>query len=75
MPRIEPATGSDVASAPPYQVNNADFRKIIAILRLTVPYTGMILSTRENAEMRRFAFDLGISQNLRRQPHQSRWVF
>jgi len=62
MPRIEPATGSAVASNPPYRVSDADFRKIIAILRLTVPYTGMILSTRENATMRRHAYDLGISQ-------------
>ena len=62
MPRLEPATGSDVASNPPHRVSDADFRKLIAILRLTVPYTGMILSTRENAETRRHAFDLGISQ-------------
>ncbi|HVT88595.1 MAG TPA: [FeFe] hydrogenase H-cluster radical SAM maturase HydG [Tepidisphaeraceae bacterium] len=62
MPRIEPATGSELADAPPYRVSNTDFKKIIAILRLTVPYTGMILSTRENMEMRRHAFAMGISQ-------------
>lgn len=62
MPRIEPATGCDFASSPPHRVTDQDFRKIIAILRLTVPYTGMILSTRENADMRRHAFNLGISQ-------------
>jgi 2-iminoacetate synthase len=62
MPRIEPATGSALSDAPPHQVSNEDFKKIIAILRLAVPYTGMILSTRENAEMRRHAFDMGISQ-------------
>lgn len=62
VPRLEPATGSDVAANPPYPVNDSDFAKIIAILRITVPYTGMILSTRENAETRRRAFSLGISQ-------------
>ncbi len=62
LPRIEPATGSDLSLNPPHAVSNTDFRKIIAILRLTVPYTGMILSTRENAAMRREAFSLGISQ-------------
>ena len=62
MPRIEPATGSDISQHPPHAVPDGDFRKIIAVLRLTVPYTGMILSTRENAQMRREAFSLGISQ-------------
>jgi len=62
LPRIEPATGSDISLNPPHAVTDTDFRKIIAILRLNVPYTGMILSTRENAEMRREAFSLGISQ-------------
>lgn len=62
LPRMEPASGSDISLHPPHPVADADFRKIIAVLRLTVPYTGMILSTRENAEMRREAFSLGISQ-------------
>jgi 2-iminoacetate synthase len=62
LPRMEPASGSDISLNPPYPVADADFRKIIAVLRLTVPYTGMILSTRENAAMRREAFSLGISQ-------------
>ncbi len=62
VPRIEPAEGSDLSLHPPYPVSDLDFRKIIAILRITVPYTGMILSTRENADTRRAAFSLGISQ-------------
>ncbi len=62
VPRLEPATGSDIASDPPFPVTDSDFRKIIAILRITVPYTGIILSTRENAEMRREALHLGVSQ-------------
>jgi 2-iminoacetate synthase len=62
MPRIEPAVGSALASAPPYAVSDADFLKLIAILRLAVPYTGMIMSTRENPRMRRESFAIGISQ-------------
>ena len=62
FPRIEPAVGSDIASHPPYAVSDSDFKKIIAIMRLAVPYTGMIMSTRENAEVRRETFELGISQ-------------
>ena len=38
------------------------FKKLVAILRLAVPYTGMIISTRESVEMRTEAFSLGISQ-------------
>ena len=62
VPRIEPATGSEVSINPPYAVSDRDFKKIIAILRITVPYTGIILSTRENPDMRREAFKLGVSQ-------------
>jgi 2-iminoacetate synthase len=62
VPRLEPATGSDVASNPPYPLSDKDFRKVISILRVTIPYTGIILSTRENAKTRREALNLGISQ-------------
>jgi 2-iminoacetate synthase len=62
FPRIEPAIGSDIALHPPYAVSDTDFKKIIAILRLAVPYTGMIMSTRERAAVRRETFALGISQ-------------
>ena len=62
VPRLEPATGSNVASNPPFSVPDLDFRKIVAILRLAVPYTGIIMSTRETAQMRRETFALGVSQ-------------
>lgn len=62
IPRIEPACGSDMASSPPHEVNDDDFRKIVAILRLAVPYTGLILSTRESAALRHELIGLGISQ-------------
>jgi len=62
VPRMEPAHGSDVAAAPPCPVSDADFKKIVAILRLAVPYTGIIMSTRESADIRRATFDMGVSQ-------------
>jgi len=62
VPRLEPACGSDMASHPPKPVSDDDFRKIVAILRLAVPYTGIIMSTRETARLRRETFALGVSQ-------------
>lgn len=62
VPRLEPATNSNLASHPPFPVSDIDFRKIVAILRLAVPYTGIIMSTRETAKMRRETFALGVSQ-------------
>ncbi len=62
VPRLEPATGSSLASHPPFPVTDIQFRKIVAILRLAIPYTGIIMSTRETAKMRRETFALGVSQ-------------
>jgi 2-iminoacetate synthase len=62
VPRIEPALNTPVANNPPAPVSDDDFKKLVAILRLAVPYTGMILSTRETAKMRNEVFGLGISQ-------------
>jgi 2-iminoacetate synthase len=62
FPRMEPAVGSEIASRPPHAVSDADFLKMIAIMRLAVPYTGMIMSTREGADVRRATLELGISQ-------------
>jgi len=62
VPRMEPAVGSDMATHPPQAVSDVDFRKIVAILRLAVPYTGIIMSTRETPNIRRETFALGVSQ-------------
>ncbi len=62
VPRLEPAAGSDLASQPPHPVDDVAFRKIVAILRLAVPYTGIIMSTRETPKMRQETFALGVSQ-------------
>ncbi|HRY30450.1 MAG TPA: [FeFe] hydrogenase H-cluster radical SAM maturase HydG [Elusimicrobiota bacterium] len=62
VPRLEPAVGSAMSANPPTPVSDADFLKIVAILRLAVPYTGLIMSTRESPEVRRQTFALGVSQ-------------
>lgn len=62
VPRIEPAAGSDLSVNIPYRTSDEDFKKIVAVLRLSVPYTGIILTTRESPELRDELFSLGISQ-------------
>jgi len=62
FPRIEPAIGTPYASNPGYVVSDEDFKKLVAILRLSVPYTGMILTAREKPEVRRKVIPLGVSQ-------------
>ena len=62
VPRIEPAAGSNLSLNPAHAVSDADFLKLVAILRLAVPYTGLIMSTRENPAIRRESFSLGVSQ-------------
>lgn len=61
VPRLRPALGWGLKEIP-YMVNDEDFKKIVAIYRLSVPYTGMILSTRERAEFRDELLSVGISQ-------------
>jgi 2-iminoacetate synthase len=62
VPRIEPASGSSYASKPEYPITDEEFKKIVAVLRLSVPYTGIIMSTRETAELRDVLVNLGVSQ-------------
>lgn len=62
VPRIEPAHNTPLSYNPPAPVSDNAFKQIVAILRLAVPYTGLILSTRESAKLRNEVFGLGISQ-------------
>ncbi|MBO8140156.1 MAG: [FeFe] hydrogenase H-cluster radical SAM maturase HydG [Thermosipho sp. (in: Bacteria)] len=62
FPRIEPAVGTPITQIPPYQVNDEDFKKLVAVLRLSVPYTGLILTAREPVNLRREVLKLGVSQ-------------
>lgn len=60
FPRIKTASG--VEFLPPYPVDDDDYLRIIAIMRLAIPYAGQVISTREPAFIRRKAFKIGISQ-------------
>ena len=61
VPRICPA--DDVSPEDfPDALPDAIFRKLVAVLRVAVPYTGMIISTRESVRMREQLLDCGISQ-------------
>lgn len=61
VPRICPADDVDLSSFSD-AIPDDIFAKIIACIRIAVPYTGMIISTRESQNMRERALDLGISQ-------------
>ncbi len=60
FPRIQPAWGIQLDDR--YLVSDHDFKRLIAILRLAVPYTGLILTARERAALRREVMAFGVSQ-------------
>ncbi len=62
FPRIEPADNTDFTENPPYAVNDDDFKKLVAIIRLSVPYTGLILTAREKVKIRNEVIKFGVSQ-------------
>ena len=61
VPRIKRADDID-PSVFDNGIDDDIFAKIIAIIRIAVPYTGMIISTRESQKVRERALHLGISQ-------------
>lgn len=61
VPRVQPADDIDPDEFDK-SLSDEMFEKIIACLRLAVPYTGMIISTRESKKVREKVLDLGISQ-------------
>ena len=61
VPRIRPADDIDPEDFPD-AVTDEVFRRIVAVLRLAVPYTGMIVSTRESKRSRELVLDVGVSQ-------------
>ena len=62
FPRIEPACNAPLADASRPGVSDADFLKLVTVLRLAVPYTGMIVTARENKAMRDKCIPLGCTQ-------------
>jgi len=61
VPRVRPADDID-PSAFGNGVDDDTFAKIVACIRIAVPYTGMIVSTRESQAMRERLLNLGVSQ-------------
>lgn len=61
VPRIRAADGIDPATFPD-AIDDETFAKIVACIRIAVPYTGMIVSTRESQATREKVIELGVSQ-------------
>ena len=60
FPRIQPANGLELDL--PYRVTDAQFKRLVAILRLAVPYTGLIMTARESKAVRDDVIEFGVSQ-------------
>ena len=60
FPRLQNASNMNIDKS--YLVSDEDFSKLVAILRLAVPYTGMILTAREPAHIRDEIMQFGVSQ-------------
>jgi 2-iminoacetate synthase len=61
VPRLKKAEGMDINTFL-HLVDDNMFKKIVAVLRIAVPYTGIIMSTRESQEMRKEVIKYGVSQ-------------
>lgn len=62
FPRLEPAHNTPFLENLPHAVRDEDFKRLVTVIRLAVPYTGMILTARENAQLRREILPLGCTQ-------------
>ncbi len=60
FPRVKTASNINIPNK--YFVSDKDFTKLVAILRLAVPYTGLILTAREPAHLRDEIIQYGVSQ-------------
>lgn len=60
FPRITSSTSLDMTDK--YFVSDDEFKRLVAILRLAVPYTGMILTARESVAVRQEVIEFGVSQ-------------
>jgi len=62
FPRIEPASEIKLPDAEKYVVSDFEFKRLVAVLRLSVPYTGMIITAREKPQIRREIINVGCTQ-------------
>ena len=60
FPRLQYASEYEISDE--WLVNDDDFTKLVAVLRLAVPYTGLILTAREPEHIRREVLQFGVSQ-------------
>ncbi len=62
FPRLQPAKNAPIIQDTKYKVSDDDFLKLITVIRLAVPYTGMIVTARESKKLRDTALELGCTQ-------------
>ncbi len=62
FPRLEPASGTRVPEESPWLIDDDTFARILVIARLSVPYTGIIVTARESPESRNRVLDHGMTQ-------------
>ncbi|RKY41464.1 MAG: [FeFe] hydrogenase H-cluster radical SAM maturase HydG [Candidatus Makaraimicrobium thalassicum] len=62
FPRLEPAANTRFTQNTGYKVDDDDFKRLVTVIRLSVPYTGMILTARETPLIRREVISLGCTQ-------------
>ncbi len=62
FPRLEPAVNTPYIEKNSYKINDDTFKKLVTVIRLSVPYTGMILTARENAQVRHEVVQVGCTQ-------------
>jgi 2-iminoacetate synthase len=62
FPRLNPAEGSDYVQDTVYKVTDEQFKKLVAVIRLSIPYAGLIVTARETAAVRREIISLGCTQ-------------
>jgi 2-iminoacetate synthase len=63
FPHLEPAAGTPfIQESKKHRVSNRDFKRLVAIIRLSIPYTGMIITARERTDIRRDVIPVGCTQ-------------
>lgn len=62
VPRLNPASGVDLSFPSKYRVDDEQFKRITTVLRLAIPYSGLIVTAREKADVRMAAIELGCTQ-------------
>lgn len=62
VPRLEPALNTPFSDHSRYKLSDAAFKRVLTLLRLAVPYSGLLVTARESAALRNEALELGATQ-------------